>query len=182
MQDHELNPAEGRELLGFAHSVVQGLLGGRDVFPIPDSPVFTRRNGVALRFLEAGTERTRLAQLEGGKPLGPELKRLVIRGAFDDPRRPAITEDLWSRCELEISFIGSDHPVDSIEQIQPGVDGVIVEQDGRSAWCLPGDGAAKGWSREECLTRLCLDAGLPADAWTGPDCRIRVFRSTVIRP
>lgn len=182
MNDHDVNPADGRQVLGYARSVVQGLLGGKDEFPIPDSPVFTRRNGLALRFLEAGEERTRLAQFDGGKPLGPELKRLVIRGAFDDPRRPAITEDLWSRCELEISFLGPDRVVASLEEIEPGKDGVIVERDGRSAWCLPGDASAAGWSREECLTRLCLDAGLPADAWTGPDCRIRVFRSTVIRP
>jgi AMMECR1 domain-containing protein len=182
MKDHELSPADGKLLLGFARSVVQGLLGGKDEFRIPESPVFNRRGAVAVRFLEAGAERVRLAQLAPDKPLGPELKRLVMRAAFDDPGHTPMTESSWQRCELEISFLGKDHRVVSIGEIEPGRDGVIVEMDGHSAWCLPGDGAATRWTREECLTRLCLDAGLPADAWTRPGCCIRVFQSTVIRP
>ncbi|MCA9783799.1 MAG: AMMECR1 family protein [Calditrichaeota bacterium] len=182
MKVSEINKAEGEQIHGFARNVVSGLISGKDEFRIPDSPVFTRRNGVALRFLEAGRERNRVAQLESGRPLGPELKRLAIRGAFDDPRRQSITEDQWNRCELEISFLGDSRDVQSFEEIEPGRDGVIIEQNGQSAWCLPGDPVEAGWTREECLTRLCLDAGLEPDAWTRPDCRIRVFQSTVIRP
>jgi AMMECR1 domain-containing protein len=56
-------------------------------------------------------------------------------------------------------------PVESPDKIRLGVDGIVLNKDGRSALYLPQVAPEQGWDLNQTLTNLSLKAGLPADAW-----------------
>jgi AMMECR1 domain-containing protein len=56
-------------------------------------------------------------------------------------------------------------PVSSPDEIRIGIDGVVLNKDGRSAVFLPQVAPEQGWALNQTLTQLSLKAGLPGDAW-----------------
>ena len=56
-------------------------------------------------------------------------------------------------------------PIALPDDIRIGIDGVVLNKNGRSAVFLPQVAPEQGWDVNQMLTRLSLKAGLPADAW-----------------
>jgi uncharacterized protein (TIGR00296 family) len=70
-------------------------------------------------------------------------------------------------------------PIGSPEQFVVGRHGIIMELGGRTSTFLPKVAVQQGWSRERTLERLCLKAGLPAEAWRSPEARFSVYETQV---
>jgi AmmeMemoRadiSam system protein A len=101
--------------------------------------------------------------------------------AFRDPRFPPVSESEFTQLEYHISLLTPAEPLqfrdeaDLISQLQPNVDGLVLE-DGRhrgtflpSVWeSLP--------DRKQFLQQLKLKAGLSPDYWSDT---VKVSRYTV---
>ena len=88
--------------------------------------------------------------------------------AFHDPRFPPLTESEYRRCSVEVSLLTVPQmlaytDVDDLRsKIRPGVDGVILQEGGRSATFLP-----QVWEElpdfDQFFAHLGLKAGVGAD-------------------
>ena len=101
-------------------------------------------------------------------PRQPLYKSVIINAinaTLNDRRFLPVTEAECSDINIEISALTAPEPVASPDDIRIGIDGIVLNKDGRSAVFLPQVAPEQGWDVNQTLTRLSLKAKLPADAW-----------------
>jgi len=101
-------------------------------------------------------------------PRQPLYKSVIvnaINAAVNDRRFLPVTSDECSDITIEISALTAPEPVASPEQIRIGIDGVVLNKNGRSAVFLPQVAPEQGWDLNTMLTQLSRKAGLEADGW-----------------
>jgi AmmeMemoRadiSam system protein A len=112
-----------------------------------------------------------IGSLEPRRPLMDDLVSNAEAAAFSDPRfSPLRTEEL-DGLELHVSLIGPSEPIECeteqqlLEQLEPGVDGLILSEGYRRATFLP-----SVWEQlpepGEFVEHLKVKAGLPRDYWS----------------
>ena len=99
------------------------------------------------------------------QPLYKSVITNAIRAGFSDTRFLPLTQDECKDITIEISALTMPQPIDSPDKIRIGVDGIVLNKDGRSALFLPQVAPEQGWNINQTLTNLSLKAGLPSDAW-----------------
>lgn len=119
-----------------------------------------------------------IGMLEAVRPLVVDVAENAFSAAFKDPRFPALTKDEYALLSLDISVLSVPESIvfsseqDLIKQIQPKVDGLILQEKGRRGTFLP-----SVWQslpeRKQFLRHLKQKAGLPPDYWSDT---IKVFR------
>jgi hypothetical protein len=178
-----LDAAERGTLLHLARaSIRHGLQRG---VPLPVQPAefgeALRRIGASFVTLEQeGRLRGCIGHLEAVQPLVIDVTENAYNAAFRDPRFTPVREDELERIEIEISLLSQAHPLhfaseeDLIDQLRPGVDGLILEDGRHRGTFLP-----SVWSTlpepRAFLSQLKRKAGLPSDHWSGS---VRVSRYT----
>jgi AmmeMemoRadiSam system protein A len=115
-----------------------------------------------------GALRGCIGSLQAARALAEDVAQNALGAAFRDPRFPAMTPGEWPQCRVEVSLLSTPKPVrfadeaDLLEQIEAGVDGLIVEADGKRGTFLP-----QVWEdladKRAFLAHLLRKAGLPAD-------------------
>lgn len=99
------------------------------------------------------------------KPLYRVVRDMAISAAASDPRFSPVREDELANLDIGISVLSPLTKVDNFEEIEIGIHGLLIDQNGRRGVLLPQVPAERGWDRETFLTNLCYKAGLPGDAW-----------------
>ncbi|HNX53494.1 MAG TPA: AmmeMemoRadiSam system protein A [Pontiellaceae bacterium] len=121
-----------------------------------------------------------IGMLEAVRPLAEDVAANARAAAFEDPRFPPLTKKEFEKLEIHISVLSPPEEMtflseeDVLNQIRPGVDGLILQEGFRRGTFLP-----SVWEElpEKKLfwRHLKLKAGLPADYWSDS---LRVFRYT----
>jgi uncharacterized protein len=93
------------------------------------------------------------------------VQNCAISAAASDPRFPPLKSSELNEVRIEISVLSPLQPVSTIEQIEIGVHGLIIQLDARRGLLLPQVATEHHWNREQFLQQVCRKAGLPADAW-----------------
>ena len=99
------------------------------------------------------------------RPLYKSVIINAINAGINDRRFPRVTIAECNDITIEISALTAPKPIASPDDIRIGIDGVVLNKNGRSAVFLPQVAPEQGWDVNQMLTRLSLKAGLPADAW-----------------
>jgi AmmeMemoRadiSam system protein A len=109
--------------------------------------------------------------LEANGPLVQGIAHYAYQAAFRDPRFPSLQANELPLLSIGISLLWDFTPIACaseahlLEQLQPGVDGVILRNGRRSATFLP-----QVWQQAPephvFLSHLKRKAGLPADYWS----------------
>jgi len=112
-----------------------------------------------------------VGSLEAGAPLVVEAARNAYRAAFEDPRFRFVRAPELADLAVSVSILSPLEPlrVDSeaslLGAIRPGVDGLVLRGDGRSATFLPAV-----WRQlpdpKAFVANLLRKAGLPESAWS----------------
>lgn len=137
-----------------------------------------RPAAVFVTLTEDGDLRGCIGTIRPDRPLAEAVVSAATSAAGRDPRFPAVRAAELGTIEVEISVLGTPVPLDDPTAFRPGVDGVIVERDGRLAILLPEVATTLGWGTAEMLDAVCLKAGLARDAWRRSGTRLRRFRTT----
>jgi AmmeMemoRadiSam system protein A len=108
--------------------------------------------------------------LDAIQPLAADVAANAFFSAFDDPRFQPLTAEELDDLEIEISVLSPLEPLppmseeELITMLRPGVDGLVLEDDGRRGTFLP-----KVWDMlpdpAEFIRELKRKAGLPPDYW-----------------
>jgi AmmeMemoRadiSam system protein B/AmmeMemoRadiSam system protein A len=99
------------------------------------------------------------------QPLYKSVITNAINACVNDRRFLPVSRDECNDITIEISALTPPEPIASSDEIRIGIDGVVLDKNGRSAVFLPQVAPEQGWDLNKMLTQLSLKAGLPADAW-----------------
>ncbi len=182
MQDFTIE--EKKTLLRIARaSIEEKLKSGRNLdLDLGSLPPRLREPGASFVTLEIhGSLRGCIGSVEAYRPLAEDVRDNAIKAAFNDPRFPPLTIGELGKVEIEVSVLTKPVPLlyrdvdDLMQQIQPGIDGLILEYGYFRGLFLP-----QVWEqlpgKEEFLSHLSLKAGLPPDAYRYPGVTIKRFR------
>jgi len=122
-----------------------------------------------------------IGMLTATRPLVEDVAENAFAAAFEDPRFAPLSTAEYDQLEYHISILnpaetmGFDSEADLLQQIRPGVDGLILEERGRRATFLPSVWESLP-TASEFLQHLKRKAGLPDDYWSDS---VRMQRYTV---
>ncbi|MCW8827359.1 MAG: AmmeMemoRadiSam system protein A [Gammaproteobacteria bacterium] len=112
-----------------------------------------------------------IGSLEAHRKLVDDIAHNAFSAAFQDPRFPPLTEPEFEKVDIDISILTppvamqfSSEP-ELLDQIRPGVDGLIIEDQGRRGTFLP-----SVWEqlpdKIQFLMHLKMKAGLSPQHWS----------------
>ncbi len=110
-----------------------------------------------------------------------ELSKLVasavVAAATGDPRFQPVQPSEVTRLRISVSVLTVPEPIDEVDAIEVGRDGLIVERDGVRGLLLPEVASERNWTRDRFLVETCLKAGLPEDSWKSADTVVQRFET-----
>lgn len=119
-----------------------------------------------------------IGMLEAVRPLAEDIAENAFSAAFRDPRFPPLDAPELDELEIHLSILTPAEPVsfsseqDLISQLQPDIDGLILEEGRRRGTFLP-----SVWESlpdpGQFLRHLKQKAGLPPDYWSE---HIKIYR------
>ncbi len=171
---------QGQVLLTLARSAIAAHFGIAPP-PPPQDGWLNRPGATFVTLKENGMLRGCIGSLEARRPLGEDVQHNAEAAAFRDPRFLPLAQDELERIEVEVSVLSEARPMDffderdALAQLQPGVDGVILEYGLHRATFLP-----QVWEElpqpAQFMARLKNKAGLSEGFWTDD---IRLSRYSV---
>lgn len=169
-----LDAADRRKLLDAAQAAIAaGLRGLRPAALCLDAynPALCVPAATFVTLELGGALRGCVGTLEAFQPLIIDATENAYSAAFRDPRFPAITEPEFAEVEMHVSVLSIPEPItfaseqELMEQLRPGIDGLILSEQGRRGTFLPAvwDAVADA---HEFLGHLKAKAGLPRNYWS----------------
>ncbi|MFH1641344.1 MAG: AmmeMemoRadiSam system protein B [Nanoarchaeota archaeon] len=108
----------------------------------------------------------------------------AVNAAVHDPRFNPVTYEELEDIDIEISVLSVpqkldfDSGDDLLNQLQPGIDGVVIQQGARQSTYLP-----QVWdnfrSKEEFLSSLCKKGGMAIDCWDNLSTQVYTYHAFV---
>ncbi len=173
-----ISEADQKSLLALARRALEARVAGARLSEVACTGALALRCGAFVSIHCGDDLRGCLGRLTVDWPLGQTIVHLGGAVADSDPRFPPVTLHELATLQIEISLLTPERPLTSIEDIEVGRHGLIVEQGRARGLLLPQVATDHAWDRETFLEHTCLKAGLPRDAWrTGA--RILVFEALV---
>ena len=181
LSNHTLTPAQRQTLLSLARTAIAfGLTQGRPppIDPTSYEPSLRAEGAAFVTLLLAGRLRGCIGHLEAIQPLVRDVAENAFAAAFRDPRFPPLREYELDSLRIEISVLTPATPLrfgseaELIDQIEPGKDGLILEEGLARGTLLPSVWASLP-ERTDFLAHLKRKAGLPPDYWSD---RLKVSR------
>lgn len=178
--DPPLGEEDRQTLLRIAREAVAQAVQGK---PLPElqvsSPWLWLPRACFVTLTKGGHLRGCRGEIWPRSDLAHAVQRVAVLSALDDPRFPPVTAEELPYLEYEISILSPLRPVERVEEIVVGRDGLFILAGGRTGLLLPQVPVEQGWDREAFLRAICLKAGLPEDAYRWPDARLFRFEAEV---
>ncbi len=161
-------------------SIRTGLHSGHPYQVTSNDPTL-QHNGASFVTLEKQQElRGCIGSLEAHESLIQNVANNSFNAAFRDPRFPAVDESELSDIELQVSVLTAPEDMsftseqDLLQQLKPGLDGIIFEDGFNRATFLP-----QVWEQlptaKLFMAHLKNKAGLPENHWS-PSVRIQRYQ------
>lgn len=167
-------------------SIMHGLQHGSplDVVTINYAPNLQQHLACFVTLHKHGQLRGCIGALEAYQPLINDVAEHAYAAAFQDPRFTTLQQNEYEQITIDISVLGKPEPMhfeneaDLLNQIRPGVDGLIMEHGYNRGTFLP-----SVWEQLpeaiEFLKHLKNKAGLPMDWWSD-DVKISRYETFLI--
>lgn len=173
-----LNGEDQRRLLALARRALEARVRRQ---PPPETARGGALDAPASAFVtihNRGELRGCLGRLDTRAPLGDTVAQLAASVSDSDPRFDPISLLELPDIDIEISVLTPEQEIGSIDEIEVGRHGVIVEHGPQRGLLLPQVATDQRWDRETFVSHACLKAGLPGDAWRR-GARLLVFEAQV---
>ena len=132
----------GRALLAIARSAIAAQLDLPRTDE-PDAPELAQPAATFVTLHARGELRGCIGSLEAVRPLRLDVRENAIAAAFRDPRFPPLAAPEFDATSIEVSLLSMPERLfvtgeeDLVRRLRPGVDGLILEYDGRRVTYLP---------------------------------------------
>lgn len=108
------------------------------------------------------------------RPLVWVVQEMATAAATRDPRFSPVEPRELPSLRLEISVLSKPEPIEDLEAVRVGRDGLIVEGCGRKGLLLPQVASQRDWDAERFAKSTCQKAGLEERAYLRED--VQLFR------
>jgi len=111
----------------------------------------------------------------------------AIAAATEDPRFPSVKTNELNDIVFEVTVltppveIDVSDPMEYLEKIKVGRDGLIIRHSFSSGLLLPQVPVEYGWNVEEFLQHTCEKAGLERDTWKNESVKIERFEGIIFK-
>ena len=173
-----ISPEDQRRLLDLAHRALEARVRHAGLPEIDSTLVPDVRRGAFVSIFRDGELRGCLGRLNSQLPIARLVAQLAQAVADSDPRFDRVTPQELTSIGFEISVLTHEREIQSVDEIEVGRHGLIVEKGTSRGLLLPQVPTEHGWDRDVFLDHTCLKAGLPSDAWRR-GARIFVFEALV---
>jgi AmmeMemoRadiSam system protein A len=178
-----LTKDQQQQLLTLAKNAIQhGLSTGKplklDLADFPAELTVQRATFVTLE--KHGQLRGCIGILTAMRPLAEDIAENAFSAAFKDPRFPPLSTHELADLTIHLSILSPSEPMifsseqDLLTQIQPTIDGLILQEGNRRATFLP-----SVWEQlpeaKQFLRHLKQKAGLAPDYWSNT---VKIYRYT----
>ncbi len=161
---------DGRVLLAIARQAIASSFGLAPQIDrerlVAQHPELAKEQATFVTLTIGGKLRGCIGSIVPHRPLIDDLIANARAAAFDDPRFAPLSREEFDEVAIEVSLLTVPKPLeyedvdDLRRKIEPGLDGVILQLDGRQATFLP-----QVWEEladfDLFFAHLCLKAGLP---------------------
>ncbi|MDO9195710.1 AmmeMemoRadiSam system protein A [Rhodoferax sp.] len=159
----------GQTLLPIARASISVALG-RTIEAAEDAVWLQELGACFVTLTQQGQLRGCIGTLEARRTLLADVKANALAAAFRDPRFAPLTLKELDVTEIEVSLLSPmqamsfDSEAHALAQLQPGIDGVVLEFERYRSTFLP-----QVWEQlptaPEFIAHLKRKAGLPPDFW-----------------
>ncbi len=174
MAPMSLNEQNRKRLLDLARlSIAHGLKTGKalkiDLSDYPTELAMPRATFVTLQ--KQGQLRGCIGMLEAYRPMAEDVALNAFSAAFKDYRFPPLEADELDELDIHISILSPAEPIaftseqNLIDQLRPGIDGLILEEGPKRGTFLPSVWESLPDPRQF-LQHLKQKAGLPSNYWS----------------
>ena len=167
-----------RQLLAIARAALEARVRGTRVPESGSKGASQSGQGAFVTIFCHGELRGCLGRVTSDWALPDLVRHLAQDVADSDPRFTPVAPHELKDIALEVSVLTPEREIRSIDEIEVGRHGLIVEQGSRKGLLLPQVPTEHEWDRETFVSQTCLKAGLPADAWRH-GARLLVFEAQV---
>ena len=121
------------------------------------------------------------------KKLSHAIVEGAIAAATEDPRFPSVKTIELNDIVFEVTVltppveIDVSDPMEYLEKIKVGRDGLIIRHSFSSGLLLPQVPVEYGWNVEEFLQHTCEKAGLSRDTWKNESVKIEKFEGIIFK-
>lgn len=105
-------------------------------YPDP-TPALKQKCGAFVTLHQEGKLRGCIGYVRATKSLIETIKEVSASSAFDDPRFPPLQKLELSQIQIEASILSPLHRIKSVEEIEVGVHGILLNQGSCSGLLLP---------------------------------------------
>lgn len=173
-----LNEVDRRQLLDLARGALEARVRGEAAPAVSCTGALALRRAAFVSIHRDGGLRGCLGRLSLDSPLGQTIVYLAGIVADSDPRFAVVHADELAYLQIEISVLTPPRVIASVDEIEVGRHGVIVEDGHHRGLLLPQVAAEHRWTCDIFLDQTCIKAGLPRDAWR-KGVRVLVFEAQV---
>ena len=170
--------ADQRRLLAYARRAFEARVRRQAPPALERGGLFDVHAGAFVTIHNRGELRGCLGRIEPRAPLIETIVDLAASVSDSDPRFDAVSLLELADLDIEISILTPEREIQSIDEIEVGRHGLIVEDGYRRGLLLPQVATDHAWDRETFVSHTCLKAALPADAWRR-GARVFVFEADV---
>jgi AmmeMemoRadiSam system protein A len=136
-----------------------------------------RRAAVFVTLTDDGELRGCIGHMDASSPVQESVVEAATWAALEDPRFPRVRAAELPQLHVEVSVLGRLVPLADPAMFRLGIDGIVVERNGRRGLLLPEVAAMLGNDRTAMLDTACRKAGLPQRAWREPGTGVFAFRT-----
>lgn len=176
-----LSPEERGRLLAIARQAIRGYVLQQALPGTPNAATQSvETSGVFVTLHVLGRLRGCIGRLDSREPVDALVATCAVLAASRDPRFAQIGVNELDPLDIEISLLSPPEPVsaaNALDEIQPGLHGLIVMQGDARGLLLPQ--VATGWGAQRFLEETCRKAELPREAWRDSATRIERFTAEV---
>ena len=187
--DTRLSDSDGVLLIKIARMAVTEFLsnGKRMKLESEDEKKFSFNSGVFVTLNNADGLRGCIGFPMPDKKLSHGIIDAAIAAATEDPRFSPVKINELSDIMFEVTVltppveITITDPMEYLEKIKVGRDGLIIRNSFSSGLLLPQVPVEYGWNVEEFLQHTCEKAGLEKDTWKNEKVKIEKFEGIVYK-
>ncbi len=173
-----LNEFEKRELLRLAReNVARAIRRQHPASSEPVSSVLEAPSGAFVTLRLRGELRGCIGYIEPRLPLFKTVEEVAAKAALEDPRFLPVNERELEDVDIEVSVLSALKRVDSIDEIEVGKHGIVLDGGITRGLLLPQVAEEFHWDKEAFLRHTAVKAGLPPEAWNHP--AVQLFTFTV---
>ena len=188
-EDAQLSDSDGVFLVKTARMAVTEFLsnGKRMKLESEHEKKFSFNSGVFVTLNNADGLRGCIGFPMPDKKLSHGIIDAAIAAATEDPRFSPVKTDELSYIVFEVTVltppveITVTDPMEYLEKIKVGRDGLIIRNSFSSGLLLPQVPVEYGWNVEEFLQHTCEKAGLEKDTWKNEKVKIEKFEGIVYK-